>query len=301
MEDGKQYLDDDADATERAAAAAVMAGLDELRLEQTVRRAAKRRLARRRRWRWFLVLVALLSLGLGAWLWWRSRSEPEIPRASPSDLRSLRADTLRGEQAPPVLTPAEDTVIYAQEDPPEDPVVTPPVATSPPEQLAQALPWEKLAPPAHPAPRGGMRGGVGTQEEREQLLNEIWYLDYPLTGLKVEAAFPAVDSLLRVRNFPRAFLELRRLEQETEMNDTLRFLKGYTFLQMGRGKEAVTLLEEIEPVAPAWRAQRDWYRGLGLLLAGRKREARTLFSGLTEDADHPYALPAGKAAYLLRK
>ncbi|MEO0732221.1 MAG: hypothetical protein AAFZ52_05265 [Bacteroidota bacterium] len=103
MEDGKQYLDEGADAAERAAAAAVLAGLEELRLEETVRRAAARRRVLRRRWFW--AVVGIVACGVTAW-WWAGRSD-----ANPVDPSPAKG---------PVID--ADTVIYAYGARPEDSV-----------------------------------------------------------------------------------------------------------------------------------------------------------------------------------
>ena len=84
-----------------------------------------------------------------------------------------------------------------------------------------------------------IRGDETADKARKALLDQLWYTDYPLTGLKTSQSFTKADESLKKRDFNAAYLELGRLEGQMAQNDTLLYLKGYCLMEMGEGEEAL--------------------------------------------------------------
>lgn len=283
MEEHKQYLNDDADEAERRAAAQVMEGLAGLRLEAKVGEVAAERAAlyRRRRWqRTWIAVVALVLVAGAAYLFFEKKDTPAQPPrsqqpagqpdspAAPTDNRNAPAD------------PAKNT------------------ATNKP--IAQLPPSERLPNPRYPAPDVTMiRGDETANKDRKALLDQLWYTDYPLTGLKAGNAFKKADESLKRRDFNAAYLELGRLESQLAQNDTLLYLKAYCLLEMGEGEEALAGFDKLQGRHAAWEPQLQWYRGLAMLLAGEQAKALGLFKQLGKSPGHPYRRHAAKAEKLL--
>lgn len=274
MEEYKQYLSDQADEDERRAAAQVMEGLTGLRLESKVREVAAERAALRRRafWQRFLVSMVALALVAGAAYLF-----------------------LRGEKMPPVQqqhAPQADTPTNPAEKTPDKKENAP---------IAQLRTEERLPNPRDPAPDVTMiRGDETANKALKALLDQIWYTDYPLKGLKVNGPFKQADEHLKKRDFNAAYLALEQLETAQSGNDTLRYLKGYCLLEMAEGNEALTYFDPLQGRHPAWEPQLQWYRGLALLLADEREKALALFQKLAKQSQHPYHRQAGKAAELIK-
>ncbi|MEM9527589.1 MAG: hypothetical protein AAGA31_13325 [Bacteroidota bacterium] len=309
MEDGEQYLSENASGAEREAADAVLRGLQALRLEEKVRAVAAERQAQQRWWRRLLFGgLALLSAAVFGWFYWTDQDKTPPAQEPISELdenltpteTATALDTLLTTEPPPApaAAPAAPVPIEKTVPPPTEP---------PPEEtatdlgpIAQAQPWDDLADPRYPAPQGGLRGNTSTEKDaRADLMNALWYTDYPLTGLTPTANFAAVDSLLRERNFPRAFIELNRLKRKGEGSDTLTYLTAYTFLELGRGAETVALLDQLKSAPAAWGAQMEWYRGLALLQANQDAAGREVLQRISSRKAHPYYREASKALFLL--
>ena len=170
------------------------------------------------------------------------------------------------------------------------------------EPIAQLPPSERLPNPRYPAPEATMiRGDETTNKTRKALLDQLWYTDYPLTGLKTGNAFKKADESLKKRDFNAAYLELERLEGQMAQNDTLLYLKGYCLMEMGEGSEAITYFDRLQGRHVAWEPQLQWYRGLAMLLNDERGKALALFKQLEARSKHPYRKQAGKAAGLLSK
>lgn len=284
MEEDKQNLSDDADEDERRAAEQVMEGLAGLRLEAKVGEVAAERAAlyrRRLSRRIFISLVALALVAGAAYLFFGKKEMPDAP--------------------PPVLQQQE------QKNPaPPSENQTPPVEKTDDkkasEPIAQLPPSERLPNPRYPAPEAAMiRGDETTNKARKALLDQVWYTDYPLTGLKISNAFKKADESLKKRDFNAAYLELERLEGQMTENDTLRYLKGYCLLEMGEGGEALAYFDRIQGRYATWESQLQWYRGLAMLLTDERRRALSLFKQLETRPKHPYRREAEKAVRLLSK
>lgn len=282
MEEFKQYLNDNADEAERRAAEQVMEGLQGLRLEAKVAEVAAERATLYRRLRWQRIFTSMVALAL---------------LAGAAYLFFVKNDTLAPQQQP-VEQPAKPPFPVVNQDAPSE-NTTEKTASDP---IAQLPPDERLPNPRYPAPDASMmRGDDAADKKQQALLDQLWYTDYPLKGLKPGNAFKKVDESLKKRNFNAAYLELEILESRMPMNDTLRYLKAYCFLETGEGNEALAYLDSIQGRHSAWEPQLQWYRGLAMLLADEREKALALFKQLETRSKHPYRRQAEKAAGLLSK
>ena len=283
MEDYTQDLSDNADESERRAAAQVMEGLAELRREARVGEVAAERAALYRRIfrrRIFISIVALALLAGAAYLFFGNKETPAAPRPVLQQQEQYPAPPAEN-QTPPVEKTDDKT------------------ASKP---IAQLPPSERLPNPRYPAPEITMiRGDETTNKARKALLDQLWYTDYPLTGLKTGNAFKNADESLKKRNFNAAYLELERLEGQMAENDTLLYLKGYCLMEMGEGNEALAYLDPLQGRHAVWESQLQWYRGLALLLADEREKALALFKQVENQPKHPYRRQAEKATGLLSK
>jgi hypothetical protein len=161
------------------------------------------------------------------------------------------------------------------------------------------------------------------------LLDQLWYVDYPLFGLKTSDAYDRADQLLQQRNFSAAYLALDEIEQaqidslslsiarenqkrlekdptaspiaaSPMANDTILYLKAYCLLEMGEGQEAMFNFSRMRFPDPAWIPQLTWYRALALLQANKRSEALALFNTIAANPGHPYRKQARKALKLLQ-
>ncbi len=147
-----------------------------------------------------------------------------------------------------------------------------------------------------------IRGDADENKALKAILNQVWYVDYPLTRLKVSPAFKQADESLKQRDFTTAYLQLDHLLESNLVeadNDTLRYLKGYCLLEMAEGNEALTYLNPLQGRHAAWEPQLQWYRGLAMLLTDERKKALALFKQLEAQPLHPYRRQAGKAVGLL--
>jgi hypothetical protein len=283
MEEHKQYLNDDADEAERRAAAQVMEGLAGLRLEAKVGEVAAERAAlyRRRRWqRTFIAMVALVLVAGAAYLFFEKKDPPATPP---------RSQQPAGQPETPAA-PADNR------NAPADPVKN----NTSNKPIAQLPPSERLPNPRYPAPDVTMiRGDETANKARKAMLDQLWYTNYPLTGLKTGNAFKKADESLKKRDFNAAYLELERLEGQLAPNDTLLYLKSYCLLEMGEGEEALAGFDKLQGRHAAWEPQLQWYRGLAMLLADKRGKARALFKQIEKSPGHPYRSHAAKAEKLL--
>jgi len=278
MEEYKQYLSDQADEDERRAAEQVLEGLTGLRLESKVREVAVERAALRRHAFWQRFFVSMVALALVAGAAYFILGKKETPAALQ-------------QQEQPSIPPAGTPMPLPEKTPDKKENVP----------IAQLRPEEHLPNPRYPAPDVTMiRGDETANKVLKAVLNQIWYTDYPLKGLKVNGPFKQADEHLKKRDFNAAYLALEQLETAQSGNDTLRYLKGYCLLEMAEGNEALTYFDPLQGRHPAWEPQLQWYRGLALLLADEREKALALFQKLAKQSQHPYHRQAGKAAELIK-
>ncbi len=328
MEDYEQYLSNNAEDDERRAAAQVMEGLAGLRLEAKLREVAAEQAVQHRRtlWRRLLFTLAALAFLAAVAYWFFSKNEatssvPPIEKQAPS------APAPSKEQAP-------------EHDKLEKPREKPPIAQIKPKEEVPELPVpifptfavqdEVIPEPLHAAPDlVAARGQGEANAALKALLDQLWYVDYPPFGLKIDATYRSADQLLQQRNFSAAYLDLEQIEQiqadslsrriarenqkllekdptaspvaaSPMANDTLLYLKAYCLLEMGEGQEALFYFSRMRFPDPAWIPQLTWYRGLALLLADKRSEAIALFNVIAANAGHPYRRQARKALKLLQ-
>ncbi|WP_020538922.1 tetratricopeptide repeat protein [Lewinella cohaerens] len=289
MEDINKYLNDDASEEERAAVDRLSEGFTALRIKGKVKAAAAARAKRQQRNNIIGLVLLLLTLFLAVWLWF-AKGETVTPPLTTEDVFEQESTS------PPVPGPIEEEPVIDVEEEvlpeaPREEAPAPPVREIP---IASA---ELPPPPPYGAPDTYLRG-QSEQKEGKELLDQLWYTGYPLTGLKPTEAYLAVDELLRERTFTTAYVRLQRLDRQLPPNDTLRYLQAYTLLEMGQGPEALTLLDQLETPPFEWLPQVEWYRGLASLLAGEEAKALAIFEKITKKINHPYKLQAKKALSL---
>lgn len=299
MEDYEQYLSDNAEDDERRAAAQVMDGLAGLRLENKLREVAAEQAAqhRRRFWRRILFILAALAF-LAAVAYWFFTKNEATPAAPPSEKQAPSAPAPRKEQ-----TPEQNKLEKPREKPPIAQIKPKEEVPVPPDPIFPtfALQDELIPAPLNPAPDLAATRGVGQANIALQaLLDQLWYVDYPLLGLDISKAFPSIDEKLKKRDFTTAYLELEQLGSTRPTNDTLHALQAYCLLQTGEGQEALGHLDQIQSRQLDWEPQLEWYRGLALLLADKRSEALALFNVIATNPGHPYRRQARKALKLLQ-
>ncbi len=329
MEKYEQYLSDNADDAERRAAEQVLEGLAGLRLEAKLREVAAEQAAQHRRTFWnrlFFTLAALAFLVVVAyWFFSRNVATPSVPPSV--------------KQLPTQPSPIENQT--PSQNKPEKPRERPPIAQLKPKKQVPPVPPTPIFPtyalqdevipvPLHSAPdlvamRGQSEGNIALKA----LLDQLWYVDYPPFGLKINATYRSADQLLRQRDFSAAYLALeeiehvqidslsRRIARENQKllekdptaspvaampmaNDTLLYLKAYCLLEMGEGQEAMFYFSRMRFPDPAWIPQLTWYRALVLLQADKRKEALVLFKQIAEEQGHPYRRQARKAQKLMQ-
>ncbi|MGH1438009.1 MAG: tetratricopeptide repeat protein [Lewinella sp.] len=292
MEDINKYLNDDASEEERAAVDRLSEGFTALRIKGKVKAAAaaRARAKRRRRNNAIGLVFLLLTFFFAVWLWFPRKETVSSPLTTEDVFE--QENTLPSAPKPveeePVIDIEEE--VLPTEIPQEEAPAAPPVREIP---IARA----ELPPPPYGAPDTYLRG-QSEQKEGKELLDQLWYTGYPLTGLKPTEEYLAVDELLRERTFTTAYVRLQRLDRQLAPNDTLRYLQAYTLLEMGQGPEALTLLDQLETPPVEWLPQVEWYRGLASLLAGEEAKALAIFEKIAKKINDPYKLQAKKALNL---
>lgn len=284
MEDFNQYLNDDSSPEEREAARKIQQGLSALRIQERVKAVAAERAAlhRRRIWRWAVTAAVFVVMTGAVLLFWNMPAPITPPSVDP---------------IPGTTPPKEETKTQPPTQSPAKQETAPP-----PGPIAQAKPEERLPNPRYPAPAVMMRGNdTGTADDKQALLNQLWYTDYPLNGLTVGSAFVAVDKSLRTRDFTTAYINLQRLDRQMPKNDTLLYLKAYCLMEMGQGAEALPYFESLQGHSPAWDAQLEWYRGLSLLQSGQKQAALSVFEKMASRGRPPYRAFGKKAVEMLKR
>lgn len=298
MEDYEQYLSNNAEDDERRAAAQVMEGLAGLRLEAKLREVAAEQAAqhRRRFWRRLLFTLAALAFLATVAYWFFSKNEA-TPAAPPSEKQAPSAPAPRKEQIP-----EQDKLEKPRENPPIAQIKPKEEVPVPPDPIFPtfALKDELIPEPLNPAPDLVATRGAGQANTALQaLLDQLWYVDYPLLGLDISKAFPNIDEKLKKRDFTTAYLELEQLGSTLPTNDTLHSLQAYCLLQTGEGQEALLHFDQIQSLQLDWKPQLEWYLGLALLLADKKPEALAQFTTIAANPRHPYRRQARKAMKLL--
>jgi len=278
MEDFKQYLSEDSDASERAAAKEVLEGLAGLRLEKKVAEVAAERRAwlQRRFWGRVAVGAALVIVASVAFLLlWKKEKSATAPQ--PSQLQQQAAPQPPIANEPPLVNPQEKRKN---------------------EPIAKIKPSENLPSPRFPAPN--IRGENSDNPAWKALLDQVWYTDYGTAGPRPTGVFSAADQLLKARDFNTAYIRLQRLEKNLPENDTLLYLKGYCLLEMGEESEALNYFEKLQGRQPNWESSVQWYRGLSLLLTGDQEKALTVFRKIAASPRHPYRARSERAITILK-
>lgn len=299
MEDYEQYLSNNAEDDERRAAAQVMEGLAGLRLEDKLREVAAEQAVRHRRTFWRRLLFTLATLAfLAAVAYWFFTKNEATPAAPPSEKPAPSAPAPRKEQ-----TPEQNKLEKPREKPPIAQIKPKEEVPVPPDPIFPtfALQDEVIPEPLNAAPDlVATRGAGEANAALKALLDQLWYVDYPLQGLEVSGAFSSVDENLKKRDFTAAYLELEQLSSTQAANDTLHYLQAYCLMETGEGQEALLHFAQIQNRQLAGEPQLQWYRGLAFLLADKRSEAIALFNVIAANAGHPYRRQARKALKLLQ-
>ena len=328
MEKYEQYLSDNAEDDERRAAAQVMEGLAGLRLESKLREVAAEQAAqhRRRFWRRILFTLATLAFLAAVAYWFFSKNEA-TPTLPPSEKQGPSSPSPTKKQ-----TPDQNKLEMPREKPPIAQIKPKEQVPVPPDPIFPtfALQDEVIPEPLHSAPDlVAMRGQGEANVTLKALLDQLWYVDYPPFGLKIDATYDSADQLLKQRDFSAAYLALEQIEQiqadslsrkiarenqkqlgkdptaspvaaSPMANDTLLYLKAYCLLEMGEGQEAIFYFSRMRFPDPAWIPQLTWYRALAWLQANNRKEALVLFKQIAVERGHPYRRQAVKALKFLQ-
>lgn len=264
----------------------VREGLRQMRLEAKVAQAgtSRKQWERHRNWRRILMgctIAGLLGLAIFVWV----KKEPLPP--------TLPSNRWLNQEAAPASEPLQPT------DKEEIAPVLPEKKTSKPrlQPIAEAQPSDDQLPP--PANLPNLRGEEVEAKELKNLLNQIWYAQYPLSGLKLDAAFADADAHLMGQEYEKAYGKLQRLERKLPDNDTLRILKGHCLMYMGEGIEALRYFDGVGEQPLPTQQLLEWYRGQCLLLAGKREDALVVFRKIAADPKHLYQRQGQKAARLL--
>ncbi|MBL7827052.1 MAG: hypothetical protein JNJ57_10505 [Saprospiraceae bacterium] len=373
MEDFKQYLSDQADDAERQALDQVQAGLNDLRVEATVKAVAIARKKALRRIFWQRVTgLALLAALLGCTYWFFMRQKQTLQAPPVNELIGQNSnppiDTTASHQTAtpdPLLAsslrmtldnaPANNTSSFwgnavralqrNNADEAEKAIQQLPaselkesdwlrgvvallrnnsttahtifqnIASAPshPRKKDAALLVEALNkrnrkpmaaqqidPPPTRFPAPNLRGANASDPALKALVDQVWYTVYPLSDVTIESNVQIVDSLLKARNFDRAYIQLQKLERTQPSSPTIQFLKGYCLLELGEGGEALRCFDKLEQKNAAWKPQLEWYRALGSLLAGDRDMARKGFQAIAAQTDHPFNRYAQEAVRRLK-
>ena len=299
MEKYEQYLSDNADDDERRAAAQVLEGLAGLRLEAKLREVVAEQAAQHRRPRWRRLLFTLAALAfLAAVAYWFFSKNVSTPSVPPIEKQAPSSPSPSKKQ-----TPEQNKLEKPREKPPIAQIKPQEEVPVPPDPILPtfAIQDEVIPVPLHAAPDlVAARGQGEANAALKALLDQLWYVDYPLLGLDVSEAFHSVDENLKKRDFTAAYLELEQLSSTQATNDTLHYLQAYCLLETGEGQEALLLFAQIQNRQLAGDPQLQWYRGLALLLADKRSEAIALFNVIAANAGHPYRRQARKALKLLQ-
>ena len=299
MEKYEQYLSDNAEDDERRAAAQVMEGLAGLRLEAKLREVATEQATqhRRRFWRRLLFTLAALAFLATVAYWFFSKNEatpsvPPIEKQAPSSPSPTKKQT-----------PAPNKSEKPREKPPIAQIKPKEEFPVPPDPIFPtfALQDELIPEPLYATPDlVATRGQGEANAALKALLDQLWYVTYPLQGLDVSGTFPSVDENLKKRDFTAAYLELEQLSSTQAANDTFHYLQGYCLMETGEGQEALLHFAQIQGRQLDWEPQLQWYRGIALLLADKRPEALALFNVIAANPGHPYRRQARKALKLLQ-
>ncbi len=253
----------------------VREGLRQLRLQKKVEvvATARKDWERQRNWRRILVGFVLAGLvGLAIFVW--VKNEP-LPPTSPST-------QWPNQEAAPTVDPSQPT-----EKEEVAPVLPEKKEAKPGRQpIAEAQPSGGSLPP--PADFPNLRGEEAAASEMKNLLGQVWYAQYPLSGMKPAEVFAEANALLMGREYEKAYAKLQRLERKLPDSDTLRMMKGFCLMYMGEGTEALRYFDDVGEQPLPTQQLLEWYRGQCLLLSGKREEALVVFRKIAADPKHLY-------------
>ncbi len=287
MSDGERQRFEQALASDPVLRAEVRVreGLRQLRLQKRVDEVAVARKdwERQRNWRRILVGCVLAGLvGLAVFIWVNTKETPPAP-----------ANT---------QWPVQETPLSEPSQPAEKEDVMPSLPekkeTKPERQpIAEAQPPEGQLPAPQDFPN--LRGEEVAASEMKNLLGQVWYAQYPLSGMKPAEVFAEADALLKGQEYEKAYAKLQRLERKLPDSDTLRMMKGFCLMYMGEGTEAIRYFDAVGEQPLPTQQLLEWYRGQCLLLAGKRDDALIVFKKIAAAPKHPYRKQGERAARLI--
>lgn len=233
----------------------------------------------KRPWWWIIgLLVSLIALGLIG----LQQKEKEQPATSPpSDkITKTEADTISLDQ-----DSKENVSVVSTQD------------YSPNPPLAEVRPVKPKSEGIVPRLRGNNSQGKAS---RQELIDALWYTEYPPQDLSLEPDFLQVDQLLRQREFSKSYSRLQLIERRMDSSDTLFFLKGYCLLEKREGMEALRYFNKIEDETPFGSDLLEWYRSLSYLLIQEDIEAQKKFEAILKNPGHSYRPQAKKALEMIK-
>jgi hypothetical protein len=282
MEDQGRNINGNPDTENR-----ILEGLNSIRLEERVAYAARERKSRLQiRKRLGLLAIGILIASVLTFLYLNAPEKTESipPVYTPPIQRPGQNET----EQPAIQKPNEET---PQEKPKKK-------YTGP---IAQSRPESGPADPAYGAPRPQFRGeDAKTDEERWELLDQVWYTNYPVAGLVIDSSLTEADQLLKKRAFNEAYVVLHRLQRSSPSNQKIRFLKGYCLLETGQTLESIPFFASTQNLSTQVQQRAEWYTALAFLHAGEMEQARQALRACSNQKKHPFYRQAQKALALFQ-
>lgn len=168
--------------------------------------------------------------------------------------------------------------------------------------IAESKPPIELPAPLYPSPNlQNVRGGGEENEDLKNILDQIWYMDFPPEGTTFSLPFEKAGDLLIERDFTKAYVRLNLLERKNPENDTLNFMKGYCLLELGQGEEAIKYFEKTNNPPQNWQNYIDWYSSLANIINEDIQTAKSSLLPITKNRKHLYHDEALKALNILNQ
>ncbi|MEZ4918427.1 MAG: hypothetical protein R2792_04910 [Saprospiraceae bacterium] len=267
----------------------ILEGLKSIRLEERVAHAAQERTSRMRmRKRLGLMAVAILTASVLT-IWYMNAPE--------------KTESIPPVSTPPIQPPGQNQI---KNPAPSQPTEGPQQEKAKPQKkytgpIAQSRPEPGLADPSYGAPRPQFRGEDDkTDEERWELLDQVWYTNYPVTGLVIDSSLIEADKLLKKRAFNEAYIVLHRLQRSSPSNQKIRFLKGYCLLETGQTLESIPFFATTQNLSTQVQQRAEWYTALAFLHAGEMEQAQQALRAISNQKKHPFYRQAQKALALFQ-
>lgn len=250
-----------------------------------------------RRFLWLLLFLPVLGLLL---FYVKSNSsESEVPKTEPIEEPEFEESKPAKKKIKPTLPDPIQPVEPEKEKPKVERKSSPKVEPTPkskPPIFAENKPT-KPSPNDDFEPR--FRGENLSDEERDDLIDSIWWSAFPPEGVEFGKPFEQVSELLKNKEFQMAYIRLKSLERKLPQSDTLLFLKGYCLTELREGTAAIKEFEQLEAVPEAWKNTVEWYSGLNYFLIGENEKSIEIFRKISGKEEHSFKKQSKRALEFL--